>query len=104
MNTTALITAFLGFGVGIAAAKARYATGSGPATGRRVQLLGGSLMPLACVLILVTSDPPSSSRTTHAVLFAIEMAMITIGFACMFAGLSITTKQRREASSINHEH
>ena len=61
-------------------------------------------MPLAGVLILVTGDPPSSSRTTHAVLFAIEMAMITIGLVCTFVSQSITTKQRGEATSTNHEH
>jgi hypothetical protein len=104
MNGTALVTAFLGFATGLGAAKALRTAGPKAPTGRRVLLLGSSLMPLAVVLMLATSDPPSSSRTTHAVLFAIEMAMITIGLFCTFAGLSVTTKQRREASSINREH
>ena len=104
MNVTALVTAFLGFGVGIAATRALNPGGPKPATGRRVQLLGGSLMPLAGVLLLATTDPPSSSHTTHAVLFAIETAMITIGIACTFVGLNMTTKQRGQASSNKHEH
>jgi hypothetical protein len=104
MNGTALVTAFLGFAAGIGAAKGLSAAGPKSPRGRRVLLLSRSLMPLAVVLILATSDPRSSSRTTHAVLFAIEMAMITIGLVCTFAGLSITTKQRRETSSSNHDH
>ncbi len=104
MNGTALVTALLGFAVGLGAARAFNSAGRRPPTGRRVQFLGGSLIPLAVVVMLATSDPPSSSHTTHAVLFAIEMAMITVGFVCWCVGLSLTTKQRREASSTSHEH
>jgi hypothetical protein len=102
MSGTALVTAFLGFAVGIAVAMALNPGGPKPPPGRRVQLLGGSLGPLAVVLMLVTSDPPSSSHTTHAVLFAIEMAMLTSSVVCTFVGLSITTKQRQDTTSIDH--
>jgi hypothetical protein len=99
MSGTALVTAFLGFAVGLAVARALNRGGPKLPTGRRVQLLGGSLGPLAVVLILVTSDPPSSSRTTHAVLFGIEIAMIVGSFVSAFVGPSIIARQRHDSTS-----
>jgi hypothetical protein len=102
MSGTALVTAFVAFAVGIAVATALNLGGPKPPIGRRVQLLGGSLGPLAVVLMLVTSDPPSSSRTTHTVLFAIEMAMLAGAIVSTFVGTSILAKDRHDATSIEH--